>query len=100
MSMLVLLLALALPVIIAHLLVKRLRTAFAVLVAAGFLPFVLVLWGGLARAGLVSSRFILSGTTDFARHEQWIYLVGGCAFLFGGGLVAAWLSLVLKRTVR
>ena len=70
------------------------------LVAAGFLPFVLVLWGGLERAGLVPARFILSGTTEFALHEQWIYLLGGCAFLFGGGLVAAWLSLVLKRTPR
>lgn len=97
MSLLVLLFAMALPVILARLLVRRIRTTAAVVIASGFLPFGLVLWGVLARAGVVSSRFILSGTTDFARREQWIYLVGGCAFLFGGGLVAAWLSLVLKR---
>jgi hypothetical protein len=91
-SVLVLLLALALPVLIARLLATRTRAAVAVLMAAGFLPFVFLLWGWLARLGIVSSRFLITAATDFARAEQWAYLIGGCAVLFAVGLPLAWLA--------
>lgn len=69
----------------------------AAALAASLIPGSVMLWGTAERWGFIATHGLISAGTDFARAEQWAYLAGGCAFLFLLGLVAAFLSLALKR---
>lgn len=100
MSLLALLIALAMPAILARRLAVRLQCWIATFLAAAIIPGLLGVWGSIERAGISPTNVLITAGSPFARSEQWVYLLGGSAFLFAFGLVAAWLSIALKRAAQ